>query len=202
MYKGEVNALEAEELDTLLDLAEASSLRTHYTVRTLARTGMRASEFAHLRRDWLDESRDPPVVRIPAHEPCGCSDCRQKADGADDSSLADYWKPKSGNGARTVPVAHDRAWEMLRDYLDDNGSVQVGRGAVWARVNKLAGELDVDGAVSPHILRHTYGTLAIENGMDINTLQSILGHSNIANTQVYVRLSGRQVADAAAEAWG
>jgi len=202
MYKGEVVALEEPELDAVLEAAAGHTRRVEYTVRTLARTGMRVSEFTHMTRDWLDPRSDPPRIRVPAHEPCSCTDCMQKAEQSDELGPDDYWKPKSSSGARVIPVAHDEAWQLLESFLDDHGEVQVGRGAVWSRVKKVAEDVDLDEPLTPHIFRHTYGTQSVSRGMDITRLKDVLGHADIGNTQAYVRLSGDVVADAVDDAWG
>lgn len=199
MYKGKVMALDAEERQELLDLVDNEhSTTTRFTVRTLMHTGMRATEFAHMKDDWLKRRHDVPRIQVPMHEDCYCNDCRQKAKQSKERTIEEYWRPKSESGARQIPVVHEDTWELIDSYMSANGEVGVGRGAVWSRVSKLNEDIDLDERLTPHILRHTYGTMAISRGMSIESLQGIMGHASIENTQVYLHLTGDQNAEAAA----
>lgn len=69
-----------------------------------------------------------------------------------------------GRGGRRL--TRQRVWQMVKD-----ASVQAGRHA------------------SPHMLRHSCATHMVENGADLRTVQTILGHSDISTTQVYTHLA-------------
>ena len=59
-------------------------------------------------------------------------------------------------------------------------------------LNKLAKELNY--TLSPHIIRHTSATLALQNGMSITQVQKMLGHASVNTTQIYAETSQFEVA--------
>ena len=52
-------------------------------------------------------------------------------------------------------------------------------------VNKYLSMVSTSEKKSPHVLRHTFATHMLNNGADINSIKEILGHANLAATQVY-----------------
>lgn len=54
-------------------------------------------------------------------------------------------------------------------------------------------ERDFPGKKSPHVLRHTLATDLLEQGADLNSIKEVLGHANLAATQVYTHSSARQL---------
>ena len=93
---------------------------------------------------------------------------------------------KSDAGIRTVPF-DERLMDVLRPYRQISGFI-VGDGItpmtertftwMWQRIDRT---IDLHGA-TPHTFRHTYITLAASSGIDVKTLQSIAGHSDIKMT--------------------
>jgi integrase/recombinase XerD len=56
--------------------------------------------------------------------------------------------------------------------------------------------LDLPEQEAVHVFRHTYAMALVRNGVDIRTIQTLLGHAKITTTQVYLRMSGVEVAEA------
>ncbi|MFZ0294533.1 MAG: tyrosine-type recombinase/integrase, partial [Candidatus Sulfotelmatobacter sp.] len=67
------------------------------------------------------------------------------------------------------------------------GGHKLTRQRVWQMVR--AASADSGRAASPHMLRHSCATHMVENGADLRTVQTILGHADISTTQVYTHLA-------------
>lgn len=58
---------------------------------------------------------------------------------------------------------------------------------------RIAGRTIITSSISPHILRHTFATLALQRGMGLDMIQQLLGHASIGTTQIYAETSQRAV---------
>jgi integrase/recombinase XerD len=108
-----------------------------------------------------------------------------------------------GDKERIVPLGKS-AQDVLATYLKQarpllagertSAFLFLGRGArkltrqrVWQMVRVASSSLGRN--ASPHMLRHSCATHMVENGADLRTVQTILGHSDISTTQVYTHLA-------------
>ena len=69
-------------------------------------------------------------------------------------------------------------------FVTDDGK-KIYQKLVYRIVNKYLGMVSTSEKKSPHVLRHTFATHMLNNGADINSIKEILGHANLAATQVY-----------------
>ncbi len=74
-----------------------------------------------------------------------------------------------------------------RVFLNQRGG-PLSRMTVWTIVTKAAARAGIDRKVSPHTLRHSFATHLLEGGADLAAVQELLGHADIATTQVYTHL--------------
>ncbi len=72
----------------------------------------------------------------------------------------------------------------------------VSRQYFFLQVKKYAEQVGIEEEISPHTLRHCFATHLLENSSDIRTVQEMLGHSNIATTQIYLNISTRRILEA------
>ncbi|NUQ35073.1 MAG: tyrosine recombinase XerD, partial [Planctomycetaceae bacterium] len=110
-----------------------------------------------------------------------------------------------GNKERLIPLG-EQAISAFRRYLGEvrpalektprnevflskNGR-PLGRDRVWQIVQEYCKQAGIDGSLAhPHTLRHCFATHMLEHGADIRTVQEMLGHVDIATTQVYTHVS-------------
>ncbi|MEW5951898.1 MAG: tyrosine recombinase XerC [Elusimicrobia bacterium] len=106
-----------------------------------------------------------------------------------------------GMKERTVPVG-DNALEAVKKYLEIrknpspgeplflNGSGKaLGQAGVAFIIKKAAKRARFAKNVNPHSLRHSFATHLLNNGCDLRALQEMLGHANLATTQIYTHVS-------------
>ena len=110
-----------------------------------------------------------------------------------------------GGQQRMVPVSARagiamRRWLAVREaapkWLFPSRGKHLSRVRLFQLLRELAGRAGIDPArVSPHVLRHAFATHLLEGGADLRVLQTLLGHADIATTQIYTHVdSARLVA--------
>ena len=116
-----------------------------------------------------------------------------------------------GNKERIVPIG-DYALEYLYKYINDGRRKNMNRNSdylflnrygepvsrvyFFLQVKKYAKQAGIEVEISPHTLRHCFATHMLENGAELRAVQEMLGHTNIATTQIYTNISSKRILSA------
>ena len=93
----------------------------------------------------------------------------------------------SGGRIRGWMFRLDRGKGAGRVFLNARGR-PIRRESVWSIVKDAAQRAGIPKTVSPHTLRHTFATHLVEGGADLAAVQELLGHADIATTQIYTHV--------------
>jgi len=108
-----------------------------------------------------------------------------------------------GNKERVIPILPEikekiLQWTIIKKKIkfDSNNALFINRlgqrlGARYVQkfIAKLRRELGLNNTFTPHSLRHSFATHLLMNGVNLRTLQTMLGHSSLATTQHYLKIT-------------
>lgn len=184
----------AQDLDKLLEpsgTGEPVDIRDDAIFELMYATGARISELSGLRLKDIDEAEQ----------------------------LIHFWG--KGNKERVVPL-HKLSLEKLNHYVraarpslvntqkmqgEDAGRVFIGKSgkamsadSIRVAFKKRLLKVGIDSSITPHDVRHSFATDMLTNGVDLRSVQELLGHEHLATTQVYTHLSIEHLQDTARKA--
>jgi len=171
------DTLSEREVELLLnapDLRKPLGVRDRAILEILYASGLRVSELAHLHLS--DLHLDEGYLRVVG----------------------------KGRKERVIPVARDSA-DLLERYLDEvrpmlcedpcEGAVFVSkrgtplcRQRLWQLIKQYTKEAGIMKNVTPHTLRHSFASHLLANGAPLRVIQEMLGHADIATTQIYTHV--------------
>ena len=164
-----------------------------------ARQALTVEELERL-RDACRGYREKALVEFLVSSGCRLSEVAQLR--AADLNLADRSVQVTGKGDKDRVVYFSvRARLMIEEYMmqrkGGDGLFVSSKSpyeplkprAIQRIVRSLSERAGLEGRVHPHLLRHTFATHALNGGMDVTVIQRLLGHEDIATTQIYAELN-------------
>jgi len=178
--------LRHEEVEALLRAASREAargrfeaLRLHAMIETLYATGMRVSEIISLKPQ--------------------------------DANLSEGWIRVLGKGSkeRLIPI-HLRAKRALAGFLSlrqarfegkapapeiflNRKGKRLSRVQFWRDLRALGPKAGIEARLHPHLLRHSFASHLLQGGADLRSVQEMLGHANLAATQIYTHLETSRI---------
>ncbi|MBX4201672.1 tyrosine-type recombinase/integrase [Candidatus Saccharibacteria bacterium] len=178
----QVTFLTPEELERLAaqpDTTKLNGMRDRAIIELLFSSGLRVSELVGLDRDHINTKRREFMVRGKGQKDRPIFISAEAADWIDKylAMRQDNTKPLFIRYSGSKKVDNSGNFTRLTAR-----SIQ----RMVARYALLAG---ITKHVSPHTLRHSFATDLLMNGADLRSVQAMLGHSNIATTQIYTHVT-------------
>jgi integrase/recombinase XerD len=172
--------LTQEEVERLIeapDTATPAGVRDRAMIELLYATGLRVSELVGLTTSSVDVDRGLLV--------CTGKGSKQRSIPVGRSAIA--WLQKYGAARRSLLADRDSP----RLFVGHMGRALT-RQNFWATLKKHAERAGLR-RVSPHVLRHSFATHLLEHGADTRSVQAMLGHSDLATTQIYTHVTGERL---------
>lgn len=172
---------EVEELFKMPNMEKKEGIRDRAMLEIMYSSGLRVSELLNLELSSIDRNYDCIIIN------------------------------GKGNKQRMVPIG-DFARDYLIKYINEvrnkskyknskyvflnNQGGNLSRQYFWRQIKKYAQEAGIFQNVTPHTLRHSFATHLLENGAELRFVQAMLGHENIATTQIYTHVSSKRILSA------
>lgn len=178
----QIDPVSSSELERLLSAPNGSTvadLRDKALLELFFSTGLRLAELCSLNRD-LDLSKDEFSIR-----------------GKGEKVRVVFLSEEAKSAIKTYLSKRDDMEEAMFVQLSKNKTsdkdLRLTPRSIQRIVKKYAIKAGISKNVTPHMLRHSFATDLLQNGADIRSVQMMLGHANIATTQVYTHVTDRQL---------
>jgi integrase/recombinase XerD len=170
---GAVDALFAEVERRRDEAGDSPSLRLSALLELLYGSGLRASELVSLPRHAISPGKPFLILKGKGG--------RERL-----VPISDRAQEAVQNWAATVP--RDASW------LFPSGKSHLTRVRLYQLIKEIGAAAGIPpDRISPHVLRHAFATHLLEGGADLRTLQMLLGHADIATTQIYTHVDSRRL---------
>lgn len=177
------SVLTAQEVELLLEQPKDVDLkgtRDKAMLEFAYATGMRVTEIINLNIENVNIEEGYVICRTGAKQrniPLGSLSL---------SALKEYIED-----ARPILIKNEREKAL---FVNVNGK-RLTRQGFWKIVKYYKEQAHITKDITPHVLRHSFATHLLQNGADLKAIQTMLGHSDISSTQVYMQFQDSGLKD-------
>lgn len=173
--------LESDEIDDIISTPKADSpegIRDRAMLELVYASGLRVSELCSI--SYADIDIEEKIIRVRGKGgktrlvPIGNSALR---------AIEDYRKVRGFLSKKTT----------VAEFFITRRGKKISRKTFWYNLKKYARLADVKKNVKPHMLRHSFATHLLRNGVNLMLIREMLGHSDLATTQIYTNLSNDDI---------
>ena len=176
--------LTLEEVDSLIaqpDKKTALGLRDHAIIQLMYASGLRISEISTLTMERINLQQGYVIILGKGSKervvPIGKTAL---------AALDEYFKDSR-------PTLLNR---RINDHVFiSHRGAKISRQRLWEIIKAAARRAGIKINVTPHMLRHSFATHLLERGADLRSVQTMLGHTDIATTQIYTHVSSKHLKD-------
>lgn len=184
-YTRTVKFLTLEQLERLLDVPKISTkigMRDRAIMEALFSTGLRVSELVSLNREQI-HFKDPDGLELTIQGKGGVTRTVYF------SPRSLYWLKKYLDTRKI-----DNELALFINYQTKNDEERrLNQRSVQLKIKKYSRLAGIPIAVTPHVLRHSYATDLLMQGVDLRTVQEFLGHKNVSTTQIYTHITSKRL---------
>jgi len=211
----DLDLITEEELRRLLDIKgdETKDLRDRAILELLFSTGLRVSELCALNRDSFNEARAGEIsirgkggkIRVVFISEEAKQAVKNYLDKRTDTEEALFVSDRLMSFATPFTARRrEKSKFSAENYASRAKDINLSRLSSCSRltprsvermIKQRAIKAGISKKVTPHIIRHCFATDLLSNGADIRSVQALLGHSNIATTQIYTHITDKQLRD-------
>ena len=159
---------------------EVLGMRDRALLETLYATGMRVSELCHLTIDAVH-------LQMGFVQTIGKGNKERIVPLGDE---AIYWLARYVQQARPILLGDKN--DDSHVFLNHRGKPLTRQG-VWKNLQAIVRQAGIDKKVTPHMLRHSFATHMLQHGMDLRLVQELLGHADIATTEIYTHITSEHI---------
>lgn len=184
-----ISFLDAHDIEKMLavpDTAEPMGLRDRTIMELFFSSGMRISELVALDIDQMSMLKDSDLKRTYELSIVG--------KGSHVRTI--FISPVAAKWLREyIKIRHDVHTPLFINYRSRTENKRLSPRSIEYLISRAARLAGISKKVTPHTFRHSYATDLLGHGADLRSVQELLGHKNVATTQIYTHVTNKQLRD-------